>query len=194
MLKFIVLSVLLATSAFATPLMTGFQCGSIAHPDGVVAAQERISASSVNGTQDLKAQAAVNIPVVWNVFYDQDNVKDGDISVNVITQQMNVINTYFQPMRLTFLAPTIRRFAVPYNVLHGAAQGNGVEQRLKFNHQGDAKTLNIYTVGKNPQSRFAGWSSFPWDYQKNSVNDGIVLDYNFLPGGAEAGLNTGKES
>ncbi|KAG6886753.1 hypothetical protein C0995_005233 [Termitomyces sp. Mi166 len=143
MLKFIVLSVLLATSAFATPLTTGFQCGSIAHPDGVVAAQERISASFIK-----------------------------------------VMNTYFQQIRLSFTVKSIRRIGATYNVVHGAADGNAVEQQLKYNHQGDAKTLNIYTVGEKPNLDYAGWSSFPWDYQKNPMNDGIVVDYNTLPGGA----------
>ncbi|KAG6901656.1 hypothetical protein C0995_009547 [Termitomyces sp. Mi166 len=187
MLKFIVLNVLLVSSAFATPLLTtGFECGSIAHPDRVAAAQERISASSVNGSiQALKAQGTFNVPVIWNVFYDQNNPRDGNIPDAIITQQNNVMNSYFQPMRLTFTVTSVRRFAVHYNVLHGVAPGNAVENQLKSYHMGDARTLNIYTVGKNPNSKAAGWSLYPWDYQNNPMYDGIVINYNNLPGGAE---------
>ncbi|KAG6899803.1 hypothetical protein C0995_004917 [Termitomyces sp. Mi166 len=195
MLKFIVLNVLLASSAFATPLTTGFECGSIAHPDRVAAAQERISTSSVNGsTQALKAQGAFNVSVIWNVFYDQNNPGDGNIPDAMIIQQNNIMNSYFQPMRLTFIVTSVRRIAVPYNVVHGAAPGNAVESQLKSYHMGDARTLNIYTVGNNPSATAAAWSSFPWDYQTNPMYDGIIINYNNLPGGAEGGYNTGKES
>ncbi|KAG6901520.1 hypothetical protein C0995_010943, partial [Termitomyces sp. Mi166 len=137
MLKFNVLSVLLATSAFATPLKTGDA---------------------------------------------------------VITQQIKVMNTYFQQIRLSFVVNGVRRIGVAHNVVHGAAGGNAVEQQLKAYRQGDAKTLNIYTVGKTPYLSYAGWSSYPWDYQNSPMNDGIVIDYDTLPGGAYLGMNTGKES
>ncbi|KAG6889089.1 hypothetical protein C0995_003942, partial [Termitomyces sp. Mi166 len=95
------------------------------------------------------------------------------------------MNSYFQPMRLTFIVTSVRRIAVPYNVLHGANLGNAVESQLKSYHMGDARTLNIYTVGKNPSATAAAWSSFPWDYQINPMYDGIIINYNNLPGGAE---------
>ncbi|KAG6889269.1 hypothetical protein C0995_002265 [Termitomyces sp. Mi166 len=194
MFKFIALSVVLAISAFATPLTAGFECGAIAHPDQVAAAQKRISASSVNGTQALKAQGTFNVPVVWNVFYDQNNPQDGNFPDSVITQQNNVMNSFFQPMRLTFTVVSVRRIAVPYNVLHGASEGTAVEYQIKSYHQGDARTLNIYTVGKNPNSRVSGWSSFPWNYQNSPMYDGIIINYDNLPGGSSIGYNTGKES
>ncbi|KAG6871978.1 hypothetical protein C0995_014345 [Termitomyces sp. Mi166 len=137
MLKFIVVNVLLATSALATPLTT-------------------VDA--------------------------------------MITQQINVMNASFQQICLSFAVTSVRRFGVPCNVLHGAAHGNEVEQQLKSYHQGDAKTLNIYTVGLNFNLDYLGWSSYPWNYHDNPINDGLVLDYDTLPGGAYKHMNTGKES
>ncbi|KAG6860780.1 hypothetical protein C0995_007684 [Termitomyces sp. Mi166 len=184
MLKSIVLTVLVS-STFATPLTTGIHCGSIAHPDRILAAQERISASSVNTTQALKAEGAFTVPVIWNVFYDQNNPGDGNYPDTVITQTINVMNAYFQQIRLSFAVTSVRRFGIPYNALHGAAEGNSIEYQIKSYHQGDARTLNIYTVGRSFNTIYAGWSSFPWNYQNNPMYDGIILRYDNLPGGGD---------
>ncbi|KAG6906100.1 hypothetical protein DXG01_015941 [Tephrocybe rancida] len=114
------------------------------------------------------------------------------MSDNVITQQMTVINSYFNAIGLYFKVSGVRRIAVPYDTLHGVAIGNAGEKAVKQYRQGDVKTLNLYTIGQNSNGNLAGWSSFPWDYQSNPQNDGIIMDYNYLPGGRNTGYNTGK--
>lgn len=60
--------------------------------------------------------------------------------------------------------------------------------------RGDASTLNIYTVGfKNGPTRgYLGYAAFPWDYQNNPENDGILLNPSALPEGSSVGYNTGR--
>lgn len=79
--------------------------------------------------------------------------------------------------------------------MHGATIGSPIDENLRATyHTGNQQTLNIYTIGQyqGPGGAYAGWSSFPWEYQANPARDGITFDYNYLPGGRNAGYNTGK--
>ncbi|MBP2479221.1 hypothetical protein JOF53_008093 [Crossiella equi] len=137
--------------------------------------------------------ASFTVPVVWNVFYDQNN-GEGGYPDSVISQTMTVVNQYFNPIGLSFrLAQAPRRIPVDGRTLHSFDIGNSADNQLRqAYHQGDHQTLNIYTVGAGPRG-FAGWSSFPWEYRTQPQLDGITYVYNYLPGGS-AGPNftTGK--
>ncbi|MEI5102976.1 zinc metalloprotease [Streptomyces sp. PmtG] len=58
--------------------------------------------------------------------------------------------------------------------------------------RGGADTLNLYLVDTSA-ARTTGWATFPWNYQSNPTNDGIVLSHKALPGG-EAPHNLGHEA
>ncbi|KAG6908987.1 hypothetical protein DXG01_002476 [Tephrocybe rancida] len=192
MLKSFVLALLLSTSVFATPTTQGF-CGSVPSQDEVATAQRHLDANRVNGTLKHDATAATyTIPVIFNVFYDQNNPVDGNFPDSVITQQVNVMNSFFNNVGLYFRVAGVVRRPISYSLLHGVAIGNAAEVEIKKFRQGNVQTLNIYTVGQNSQQIYAGWSSFPWDYQQKPQYDGIIMDYNFLPGGKNTGYNTGK--
>lgn len=105
---------------------------------------------------------------------------------------MRVVNSYFNGFGLYFTVVQVNPRPTTYAVVHGANIGNQVEAYVKSFHSGNQQYLNIYTVGQNTQSSVAGWSSFPWDYQNNPGFDGIVYDYNYLPGGKNVNYNTGK--
>ncbi|KAG6918303.1 hypothetical protein DXG01_015395 [Tephrocybe rancida] len=204
MLKSFVLTLLLSTSVFATPTTQGF-CGSVPSQDEVTTAQRHLEANQVNGTlkhdatagpttipsQHRRCSPATPLQVIFHIFYDQNNPADGNFPDSVITQQVNVMNSFFNNIGLFFQVTTVRR-AISYATLHGVAIGNAAEAEVKKYRQGNDQTLNIYTVGQNSQQSYAGWSSFPWDYQQYPQKDGIIMDYNFLPGGSRAGYNTGK--
>ncbi|MCK2244016.1 MULTISPECIES: zinc metalloprotease [unclassified Crossiella] len=136
---------------------------------------------------------AFTVPVYWNVLYDQNNPADGNYPDSVITQTINVMNSFFQQVRLSFQVQKVRRIPVSHAVLHGVADDNAVEAQLKTQYRtGGVRTLNIYSVGTNPSHNLAGWATFPWDYRTRAQDDGIVMDYNYLPGGRATGFNTGK--
>ncbi|KAG6818972.1 hypothetical protein H0H93_016746 [Arthromyces matolae] len=212
MWKSVTATVLLAASAFATPFAsTGYVriilnayshivdshlrfCGSSPVQEVVSAVQDVLTNAKFPNEgvfREDATQGAFTVPVMFNIFYDQNNPSDGNFSDSVITQQMNVINSYFSPVRLTFAVQAVNRYAVPYSLLHGVTLGSANEATIKQVRRGNAQTLNIYTVGQGP-SNLAGWATFPWEYQQNQQNDGIVMDYNYLPGGKNVGYNTGK--
>ncbi|KAG6818678.1 hypothetical protein H0H93_002864 [Arthromyces matolae] len=131
---------------------------------------------------------------------------------NVIYEQMNVINSFFSAVRLSFSLRTINRYAISSNLLHNVTPDSTNEAYIKQVRQGNVQTLNIYTVGyilsplsslnglqthlgiRQGPSGLAGWATFPWDYQSRPQNDGIIMDYNYLPRGKNINYNTGKAS
>ncbi|MBA2320465.1 MAG: zinc metalloprotease [Deltaproteobacteria bacterium] len=48
--------------------------------------------------------------------------------------------------------------------------------------QGTADDLNLYTA--DLQGGFLGWATFPWNYAGNNTDDGVVILYDTVPGGA----------
>ncbi|KFZ03843.1 hypothetical protein V502_10613 [Pseudogymnoascus sp. VKM F-4520 (FW-2644)] len=99
-----------------------------------------------------------------------------------------VLNSLFANIGLSFATSGVQRIGVPYNSLHS---GNAFKGQASQNRQGNVQTLNIYTIGQSNQLDEFN-SSYPWDYQSKPQMDGILIDYNFLPGGSNVGYNTGK--
>ncbi|KAG6824573.1 hypothetical protein H0H92_006433 [Tricholoma furcatifolium] len=184
---------LLVVSAFATPLSdTGF-CGSNPSPESLRAVQDAISAAQlpVNGTLAAESSNAFTVPVNFNVFYNQ-NTGEGNLADNLIAQQISAFNAYFNQIGLYFALANVYRRPISPSLFNGVTPGTANEASIKSYRQGNVQTLNFYTVGQNTQG-LAGWAAFPWDYQSAPQNDGIIMDYHFLPGGPYGALySTGK--
>ncbi|SRR6266545_1539797 len=56
---------------------------------------------------------------------------------------------------------------------------------------GDATSLNIYTNNSGSVSGVIGWGTFPWWYEDSPLMDGVVIDYQTLPGGFAYPYNEG---
>ncbi len=133
------------------------------------------------GSADLTA-GVINV-----YFHVVSNGAAGDISSQMITNQMNVLNAAFAPTGWQFnLVSTDRTSnATWYNGCYGTSE-TAMKNAL---HQGTADDLNIYTC--NPSGGILGYATFPSSYQSAPLRDGVVLLYSSLPGGTAAPYNQG---
>jgi len=181
---------------------SAFTCGSNPGSREQVAHQEQefhallskqADSNDANGNSTLTKRAVV-VGVFWNIIYD-GNTGEAGYPDSVITQTINIANNYFSQIGLSFQIRGVRRIPQPYNVVHGVAIGNNVDRGIKNQYrQGGVESLNIYTYATNPNFPYAGYSSFPKDYNSDPKLDGIIYDYNYLPipGRQFNGANSGS--
>jgi hypothetical protein len=120
-------------------------------------------------------------------FHVVSNGAAGDISSQMINDQMSVLNQAFAPTGWQFnLISTDRTSnATWYNGCYGTAE-TAMKNAL---HQGTADDLNIYTC--NPSGGILGYATFPSSYNSAPSRDGVVLLFSSLPGGSTVPYNLG---
>jgi hypothetical protein len=112
----------------------------------------------------------------------------GNVPDSQITAQIDVLNAAYGPWGWQFnLLQTDRTTNQTWFI---SGPGSPGEDQFKASlRRGTADDLNIYIA--HPGGGLFGWSTFPADYQSNPRNDGVVLDFSVLPGGAGAPYNEG---
>lgn len=133
----------------------------------------------------------VSIPVYVHVIHDGVT---GNVSDSAINAQLSVLNASFDGQtggattRFSFvLAGVTRTLNASWFAM---SPGSLAEQQAKTAlRQGGANALNIYTA--NPSGGYLGWATFPWSYNSDPDDDGIVILYSSLPGGSAAPYNEG---
>ncbi|KAI5462035.1 hypothetical protein BGZ63DRAFT_506834 [Mariannaea sp. PMI_226] len=133
---------------------------------------------------------AFTVGVNFNILYDQSNGQGG-FADSVIQQQLLVLNSFYNRIGLFFrLAQAPRRILVPGSYLSSWGNPNvKVDLNRQFGVQ-NPQILNIYTAGPIPNEAYD--SSFPHEYASNPARDGIIINYQYMPGGPAVGYNTGK--
>ncbi|MDP2275254.1 MAG: zinc metalloprotease [Archangium sp.] len=127
------------------------------------------------------------INVYFHVVNSGTGISNGDISAQMISSQISVLNAAFASTGWSFnLVSTDRTTnANWYSNCYGSAEG-AMKAAL---HQGTADDLNIYTC--NPSGGILGYATFPSNYTRSPSLDGVVLLYSSLPGGTAAPYNLG---
>jgi hypothetical protein len=112
----------------------------------------------------------------------------GDISAQMITDQMNVLNASFGQWGWQFRLVTTTRTtnSTWYNGCYNSTTEMQMKNALR---QGTADDLNIYSC--NPSNGILGYATFPSSYQSNPKRDGVVLLYASLPNGGAAPYDEG---
>jgi len=128
------------------------------------------------------------VDVYVHVINKGPGIANGDIPDQWISDQMNVLNAAYGPWGWTFnLVSTDRTTnAAWYTMTPGSVEEMAAKTALR---RGSADDLNIYTAGIG--GGLLGWSTFPSDYSRNPVNDGVVVLNDSLPGGSANPYNLG---
>ncbi|CAE6455280.1 unnamed protein product [Rhizoctonia solani] len=126
----------------------------------------------------------INHPRLPVLVLNQGNIPDSQISASI-----TALNQHYSGSGITFnLIDTNRTTNSDWFSRSSIGSTQQTEMKAAL-RQGSAATLNIYTTG-NTLSQ--GYATFPSEYTKNPVDDGVVVLYSTLPGGSFAPFNEGK--
>jgi len=127
------------------------------------------------------------INVYFHVINNGTGIANGDISSQMINDQINVLNAAYASSGWSFnLVSTDRTTnATWYANCYGSSE-SAMKTAL---HQGTADDLNVYTC--NPSGGILGYATFPSSYASKPSLDGVVLLYSSLPGGNATPYNLG---
>ena len=169
----------------AAPLFganTKDRCGTRQPSDDEIAAIEKAVARGAKRTK-----ASVTIPVWFHVITRGGGFDNGDLSDVMIRAQLRVLNDSFSGKTGgagTGFAFTLAGVTRTENQEWFEQLVYDVDLELSAKRalrQGDAGTLNVYTVDGGP---YLGWAYFPSITTGSYADlDGVVLDWRTLPGG-----------
>jgi hypothetical protein len=174
------------------PIMVkgGRLCATDHDPQKIAAAEtdfsERLQRQKDNPVESANVAGGV-INVYFHVINNGTGVSNGNITTQMITDQINVLNAAFSNWGWSFnLVSTTRTTnATWYNGCYGSSE-SAMKNALR---QGTADDLNIYTC--NPSGGILGYATFPSSYASSPKLDGVVMLYSSLPGGTAAPYNLG---
>jgi hypothetical protein len=173
---------------FARPdgsLDRGTRCG-VVDPPRAVRAQIEAEIAPWMGLRNMTGAATVAIPVYVHVITSSTGA--GDVSDSRINAQINTLNSAYAAYGFSFGPVTIQRVA--NNTWYTMGYGSTAEKAAKTAlRQGGADALNIYTA--NIGGGLLGWATFPSDYRRKPLMDGVVVLNESVNGGSAAPYNLG---
>lgn len=134
-----------------------------------------------------RSYTPINVPVYFHVI--QDSYGSNTVTVSQIQQQMNVLNAAYAKGKIQFSLEGIDTVTYDpwfYGLIPGSYDASVMKAYLR---RGGSDALNVYIL--YPGNRLLGWSTFPSGYASNPDEDGVVVLYASLPGGAAAPYNGG---
>ena len=152
------------------------------------------SAAQRNWNVTRETESSV-IPVYVHVISNPSNPNNNFVSNGTIEHQIQTLNEAYRGQYGGFGTPF--KFELQdiirtenskwYNFGYNSPEETQAKKALR---KGDAKTLNVYFV--RPKDNYLGWSTYPWDYSANPLEDGIVINIDALPGSPISSFSEGK--
>lgn len=155
------------------------------------------AARRLGESADSLRAATIRIPVHWHVLRSGTTVAKGNLPWQKINAQIAVLNKAYSGRTggartpFTFYKASVDRTtnAKWFNLEWGSEAESTMKRTLR---KGSAGALNIYSV--NPDDGLLGWATFPDSYARASNQDGVVVHFQSLPGGALKLYNAGDTS
>ena len=127
------------------------------------------------------------ITVYWHVINNGTAVSNGNLSTQMITDQINVLNAAYSMWGWSFnLVATDRTTNSSW---YAGCYGSSESAMKNALRQGTADDLNIYSC--NPSGGILGFATFPSSYTSQPKLDGIVILHSSVPGGTAVPYNLG---
>ncbi len=134
----------------------------------------------------------VTVPVYFHVINKGPALSDGNVPDKQILAQMKALNDTFSGRRggadsgFRFQLVAVDR--TTNQTWFDMATSNAEREAKRALHQGGRNALNVYS---NSGAGFLGYAYFPKDIQGKEFIDGIVLNYESLPGGTATNFDLG---
>ncbi|SYW86106.1 related to metalloprotease [Ustilago bromivora] len=135
----------------------------------------------------ILAEESKTVEVVWHVIHAG---RAGNLSDAMIADQIQTLNEDYKSYGFQFNLSNTNRVDNASWFRNINPDGNLQTQMKRSLRKGGEGTLNLYSVDFGID--LLGYASFPWVVQDNLVNDGVVFQYNTVPGSSETGYNLGK--
>ena len=157
-------------------------------PEEMAAMEADFSEKLQRRSESLEPEATGGvIQVYWHVINKGSGIANGDITDQMITDQISVLNAAYGPWGWQFHhAATDRTTNATWYTSTGGSSESQMKNALR---RGTADDLNIYS--NNMGSGLLGWATFPSSYASNPKMDGVVILYSSVPGGSAAPYNLG---
>jgi hypothetical protein len=128
------------------------------------------------------------IPVYWHVIRKGTTLIEGDITSQMISDQIAVLNSAYATTGWSFQLANVDRTtnATWFNVSPNTMAEVQMKTMLR---QGSADDLNIYSADIG--GGLLGWATFPSSYSSAPKMDGVVILFSSLPGGSAVPYNLG---
>ncbi len=150
-------------------------------------------AAFVTAPKGAKATGVTTIPVHFHVLRAGLSYEEGNVKGSMVKRQMDVLNRAFaggyggaaMPYQFVLVSVDYTTNAKWFTMSYGSPAEREAKAAL---HMGGAGALNIYsgTAGAN-----LGWATWPWMQKEHPELDGIVIDFDSMPGGNIEGFNLG---
>lgn len=142
----------------------------------------------------LYASVPVTVPVWFHVINKGSGISNGDVPDSQINAQIAVLNEAYSggsggaATQFTFVLAGVTRTtnSTWYTMGSNSAAEAAAKAALRV---GGPETLNIYSA--NLGGGLLGWATFPNWYASDPSDDGVVILYSSLPGGAADPYNEG---
>jgi hypothetical protein len=168
-------------------------CGT-RHVDETTAAQYEDALNTFKSRRNpgqIRRSGSVTVGVYFHVVNKGKGIENGDVSNKMLRDQIDVLNAAYagvDPSSADTAANTPFRFEIlgidrtTNAAWFNAAIDSEEEREMKTAlHVGGADTLNFYVT--NAGGVYLGWSTFPFWYAQDPLQDGVVVLYSSLPGG-----------
>ncbi|KAB5595120.1 putative effector protein [Ceratobasidium theobromae] len=192
-----------ASAAVHVNLTSGRSCGVAPTEEFILKAESMFSAKleldpdPLDPDPESKGSSSgkhIVIPVYWHVIAADKTKKNGYLPKKDIQRNIDATNKHYAKsgisLKLKSISYTIN--AKWFNdVARDTPEQTAMKTKLRKGGPGD---LNIYTVGfrKVDSEGSLGYATFPSTYNDDPKDDGVVILFSSLPGGATIGYNQGK--
>ena len=125
------------------------------------------------------------VNVYFHVINNGSGIANGDIPDSQIQAQIDTLNKAYADSNTGIQFNLVSVDRTNNKNWYGVTDLSSAETNMKKTlHKGGKADLNIYTA--NLGDGLLGWATFPSDYARAPLMDGVVVLYTTMPGGSEA--------